>query len=117
MIEVMRELQVSLAKVNPVDTTHSRGNWYLSYNTPLGIVEGSRENPTNQRQRSTYSKLDLYRVSMGPIILENNVFYEEDLMKGSSKQAPAGWVEATIKDVVGRADQIFRKVVRVYWKI
>jgi hypothetical protein len=88
----------------PVDTSQALSNWQVSYGfrPPSFLppyVEGSRGSTRNASAKATISiaKYSLEGRKAGQVIyLTNNAPYIVDLARGSSKQAPSGWVEASV---------------------
>jgi len=84
----------------PVDTGRARGNWQLSSDRPITF--------TTEEVDRTGSKVINKGLNFlfGPNIvsftsfwISNNLEYIEDLNNGTSKQAPAKFVETVIKKV------------------
>jgi hypothetical protein len=98
----------------PVDTGRARGNWQAGINRmPQGLVD--REDPKggvngNGTGRST-ARAEVQRVTLSMKagdtgVLVNHLPYIVELEQGSSRQAPAGMVIASVTDfpnVVERA--------------
>lgn len=93
----------------PVDTGWARANWAPNIGTPLTAVIGERPKKTagTGRKRDKKGKfvggaggdpsvLLTYRLGQGPIFITNNVPYIKFLNEGSSKQAPAGFIQAAV---------------------
>jgi len=93
-----------LVETTPVDTSTALSNWQISIGYPatsfidayapgyLGYTASA-----SARQAISVGKQNLEAKKPGQTIyLSNNAPYIRDLNSGSSKQAPAGFVEATI---------------------
>lgn len=81
----------------PVDTGWARANWAPNIGAPLAQTIGSRPKrggsgiaPANPVGILGYS------LGQGPIYITNNVPYIQQLNAGSSKQAPAGFIQTAI---------------------
>ncbi|MEA3537590.1 MAG: HK97 gp10 family phage protein [Pseudomonadota bacterium] len=84
----------------PVDTGRARGNWQVDVNkVPEGesgvLDRGGGE--TVSRGASAIASAQPYDM----IALANNVPYIGDLNDGSSKQAPAGFVDTAVDNAIG----------------
>lgn len=110
---IAHELVVQLRDRNPKDTTHSSKNWVATAGSRHAFVAGDKTSPDGGPQAVALDALDGYRLDMGPIHVANNVDYMRALMDGYSPQAPAGWVDETVRLVAEHADMIYRKVVNV----
>ena len=83
----------------PVDTGRARANWLASVGQPSSEVSG-REDPTGAAAISQAAN-EITRAQFFPVIyLNNNLPYIGALNAGSSQQAPAGFVEASINEAV-----------------
>lgn len=93
-----------LIRVTPVDVTTAVSNWQVSLNKkPMfwlpAIVPGSKGStaPASRREALAHVRRFLDMKDPGDIIyLSNLTPYIIELNKGSSKQAPAGWVESGV---------------------
>lgn len=86
----------------PVDTGWARANWIPRIRDPVTAPVGARP-PSGQTFVDTGAqeagKAEVatgYRIDLGPIYVSNAVPYIGELNDGSSKQAPAGFVQAAI---------------------
>jgi hypothetical protein len=84
--------------LSPVDTGRFRSSWQVGENSAGGgqKPEGSYTG-TPQIDRIGYSQEKLGNIYS----VHNNLPYAEPLANGSSKQAPAGWVQGVAKDIQG----------------
>ncbi len=81
----------------PVDTGHARSNWVPSVAMPFtGIAQG--EGPHN----AGVSAVLAFKLADGGLYLSNNVPYVRRLNLGSSRQAPAGFIERAIDDAMAK---------------
>lgn len=92
------KLDEELALTTPVKTGRARANWLPSLNTPE-----TRTVEPNQKPGIT-PVLAAYKID-DTVLISNNLPYIQRLNDGSSKQAPAGFVESAI----ARAKRIVRK--------
>jgi hypothetical protein len=94
-----------LIRATPVDTGWARANWVPS----IGVSFKGNSSPSSKkgRQAATPSAAAAqsagtakvatgYKVSMGAVFVSNNVPYLVELDRGSSTQAPSGFVRASI---------------------
>lgn len=102
----------------PVDTGRARSNWLVSVGVPrgeviepyspgnkLGLGESDNANAALNQARAAVA----IRPEGLPIFIVNNVDYIGLLNNGSSKQAPANFVEIGVEQAIGaiRASRIF----------
>jgi hypothetical protein len=88
-----------LKQASPVDTGRFRASWQVGENAaPGGIAP-----PGSYSAAAPLSRIGYQQERMGNVYsVHNNLPYAEPLANGSSKQAPAGWVQGAAKDVQGR---------------
>ena len=103
------DVHANLVEMTPVDTGWARANWVPSISSPY--PGGGQEFPTREaraaavgqgrsvQQAGTAAVLG-YRLSMNAIYITNNVPYIEELNEGSSKKAPAGFVQYAIAQAI-----------------
>jgi hypothetical protein len=104
------ETDARLKAASPVDTGRFRVSWQVGENAaPGGIKPEGTYSGTPPLDRIGYSREQLGNVYS----VHNNLPYAEPLANGSSKQAPAGWVQGIAKDIQGfvqvNADRIGRE--------
>jgi uncharacterized protein CbrC (UPF0167 family) len=94
------DIVADLQEKTPVDTGWARANWIPNIggqfsDSPVGQrIKGSIDVAT---QQTAIAKIATqFRVGP-PIHITNNVPYIQKLNKGTSKQAPAGYVDSTIE--------------------
>jgi hypothetical protein len=104
------ETDARLKAASPVDTGRFRASWQVGENAALGgqVPEG------NYSTASALTRINYQQEKLGNIYsVHNNLPYAEPLANGSSKQAPAGWVQGVAKDIQGfvrtNADRIGRE--------
>ena len=104
------ETDSRLKQASPVDTGRFRASWQVGENAASGgqAPKGSYSS-TPPLSRIGYSQEHIGNVYS----VHNNLPYAEPLANGSSKQAPAGWVQGIAKDIQGfvrvNADRIGRE--------
>lgn len=89
----------------PVDTGWARANWLPNIGSPINSPAGVRpEQPdsatTSEQEKGLASVVTGYRTSRGEVHITNNVPYIINLNEGSSKQAPAGFVQRAIMKAI-----------------
>ncbi len=102
--QIMKKLTFEVGRrlimKTPVDTGRARGGWMPSIGSPAGGEGGPDPEgvQTLARVRVTMSEIDS-RGGQVTIYFTNNVSYIGYLNAGTSKQAPAHFVEATVDEV------------------
>jgi len=104
------ETDSRLKRASPVDTGRFRVSWQVGENAaPGGEKPAGTYSGIPQIDRIGYQQEKLGNVYS----VHNNLPYAEPLANGSSKQAPAGWVQGIAKDIQGfvrvNADRIGRE--------
>lgn len=103
-VEIATNIITQLVRTTPVDTSNALSNWVVTLGTPnLGVIlphvpgrHGSTQ-MSSARQALSVAKTVLKTKKPGQVIwITNNVPYIVELNRGSSTQAPAGYVEAAI---------------------
>ena len=95
-------LTVELTDRTPFLTGHAAFSWIPTIGIGTGeFVENTEGSDVTQRakQRAGLATLKGYHISMGGITIENQARYMQELNMGSSRKAPAMFVEATIQKV------------------
>ncbi len=80
----------------PVDTGWARSNWLINIGSPITSPSGDVGQPSPSAQSAGQASMLVYSVLQGPVWISNNVPYIVFLNEGSSKQAPAGFVQRSI---------------------
>jgi len=113
-----------LKQASPVDTGRFRASWQVGENSatggvaPEGQFDTGRTFKTSKRGRTTQEVLPIQRLGynqerIGNVYsVHNNLPYAEPLANGTSKQAPAGWVQRVAKDVQGRVKTAAARISR-----
>lgn len=110
---VMLLAEDNLKNATPIDTKNAANNWILTLRRPYTGVDGSREQPSDTAQRAGEAAVRNYDVGRdGKVYLRNNVFYMKYLNRGSSQQAPAGFVEACFMAAARRTPYGSRTAVK-----
>ena len=92
------ETDSRLKQASPVDTGRFRVSWQVGENAaPGGEKPAGTYSGIPQIDRIGYREEKLGNVYS----VHNNLPYAEKLANGSSKQAPAGWVQGIAKDIQG----------------
>lgn len=106
---IMREAAGSVHEVvverTPVDTGRAISNWIISIGSRAGhtrtpLVPGRKGSTAFENRAWAVDrgrrKLSLFDDPMRRIVISNNLDYIQKLNSGSSRQAPAGFVEAGV---------------------
>ena len=117
------ETDSRLKQASPVDTGRFRVSWQVGENAAGSYDGGSQQDPSNADRSKTsppgglivpLRKMNYQQEKLGNVYsVHNNLPYAESLANGSSKQAPAGWVQGVAKDIQAfvrvNADRIGRE--------
>ena len=88
-----------LKQASPVDTGRFRVSWQVGENSAPGGIAAEGDYP----KAPPLSRIGYSQEKVGNVYsVHNNLPYAEPLANGSSKQAPAGWIQGIAKDVQGR---------------
>jgi len=93
------ETDARLKQQSPVDTGRFRVSWQIGQNAadgtpaPEGSYGAGITPPKGSNYQPGQEKLGNY------YSVHNNLPYAESLAQGSSKQAPAGWVDRTAREM------------------
>ena len=113
-----------LKQASPVDTGRFRASWQVGENAAGFYDAGPQQEATGAFKDQSKApgkpeppplrKMNYSQEQVGNVYsVHNNLPYAEPLANGSSKQAPAGWIQGVAKDVQGRvriaADKIGRE--------
>lgn len=88
-----------VVRKSPVDTGRFRGNWIVSIGKPLATTFDQFNKNASvfvNNNPATIESFDLQRNS--ELIIQNNLPYAEKLEQGSSKQAPNGMLDISIRE-------------------
>jgi hypothetical protein len=117
------ETDSRLKQASPVDTGRFRVSWQVGENAAGSYDGGPQQEPSNADRSKTsppgglivpLRRMNYQQEKLGNVYsVHNNLPYAESLANGSSKQAPAGWVQGIAKDIQGfvrvNADRIGRE--------
>lgn len=101
--KAVRAMAKHLIEVTPVDTTKAVSNWLVGVGQPAKSELEPRGDTRASSGAATYAEVDrlVRTVKAGQTVyLTNNTAYIGRLNAGSSKQAPAGFIEAA--GLIGR---------------
>lgn len=106
---VVRKTVITVASAvalrTPVDTGRARANWRTNIGGPLvtpvesfprGKDGSTGASAAGQAISDATTKMGQYKESGTPVFISNNLPYIGRLNEGSSKQAPAGFIESAI---------------------
>jgi len=97
---------------SPVDTGRFRASWQIGENAadstpvPEGSYSTAVTPPKGDNYQAGQEKLGNY------YSIHNNLPYAESLAQGSSKQAPAGWVDRTAREMQRFVDANWERIKR-----
>lgn len=91
------EIDKELRRTTPVDTGNARANWVPSVGSPA---------PRGDRAAGTAAVM-AYQLGQGALYVSNGVPYITYLNNGSSRQAPALFVEAAVDVALARVQAKF----------
>ncbi len=88
----------------PVKTGHARASWVPSIGTPATATPSGA---SDSAHAAGVAQVLSYKLDNGVLFLSNFADYIKQLNLGSSKQAPAGFIEACIDHAVATIHQTF----------
>jgi hypothetical protein len=99
------DITANLIETTPVDTGWARANWVPQISMPYNeyIPELDREqrlqfvDSASVGQLQSIQTISAYKLIDGPVYISNNVPYINALNDGSSRKAPAAFVQAAIQ--------------------
>ena len=106
--KVSLDVTANLVETTPVDTGWARANWIPSVGQPSESPVGSKESISVVEQALGKTKVAGFKDISQKVFITNNVPYITDLNDGTSKQAPAGFVQNAITKAVVRDLQGFQ---------
>lgn len=102
-----------LKQASPVDTGRFRASWQVGENTAVAPPDYSGDVGGKDANIPPISKVNYQDEKLGNVYsVHNNLPYAEPLANGSSRQAPAGWVQGVAKDVQGRVRVAAARIAR-----
>lgn len=87
----------AVVSATPVDTGRARGNWIPSINTPVEQADPNRLDPGGSLGRQAMQAALASFKAGDTVCLTNNIAYIGRLNDGSSRQAPAGFVDKAVQ--------------------
>lgn len=109
-------IQGDLAEETPVDTGWAAANWWFGVGTPPVGNSGNKGDVGGReaKQQSTVAEVASYQIkSAQPIYITNGVPYIRNLNEGSSRKAPAMFVDAAVMRNVRRVQALADKGVKL----
>jgi hypothetical protein len=106
------ETDSRLKQQSPVDTGRFRASWQIGENAaastpaPEGQYGTAITPPKGSNYQAGQEKLGNY------YSVHNNLSYAESLAQGSSKQAPAGWVDRTAREMQNFVNTNWERIKR-----
>lgn len=103
--KITLDVTANLIETTPVDTGWARANWVPSIGLPRLGAATDKPDPSIVPgqvavQQAGVFGVAAYRLKQGKVFISNNVPYIIDLNEGTSRQAPAGFVQAAIRKAV-----------------
>ncbi len=99
--KITLDVTSNLIATTPVDVGWARANWVPAIGQPVDQPVATRESVnTAAQQAGILSVASSYKLERGLVFVSNNVRYITRLNEGSSKQAPAGFVQNAIEKAV-----------------
>lgn len=104
--KITLDLDANLRESTPIDTGWARANWVPAIGTPhlenLEGIDPKSVDVSAAQQKAANGKARVlgYKLVKGKVFVTNNVPYISRLNAGSSKQAPAGFVQRAIAKAV-----------------
>lgn len=122
--KVAAELSYRIVEIltvrTPVDTSKALSNWLTSLSDPILIdmdayYEGIYGSTASSSRAATLSHTETILAGKQPgeaIFIANSAPYIRELNEGSSKQAPAGFVEASLLAARAELPAIIKRVIK-----
>lgn len=99
---VVFETDAELKAQSPVDTGRFRASWAIGENQTGSYDAGQSRSTAPVALNYTFGNEKIQNVYN----VHNSLIYAEPLANGSSKQAPAGWVDLVARQMTRRARQL-----------
>jgi hypothetical protein len=109
-------ITANLVETTPVDLGWARANWVpaigVAFTGNSGNVDPDVAGVSAQsaRQQAAIAAMTAYRLGRGSVFISNNVPYIPRLNAGSSRQAPAGFVQAAVREGVAQTAAQLRRL-------
>lgn len=95
--KIVLDATANLSATTPRDTGWAAANWLPSISAPAPAPAGSRDSVSFAAQNAGAAAVaGGYHINKGPAYITNNVPYVPRLNDGTSRKAPAGFVQAAI---------------------
>jgi len=98
--KLVLDIHERLVVKTPVDTGWARSNWLLSVGKAILKPVGSKKDIDTEAGAVGVGSILGWKFSQGSAFDTNNVPYIRKLNEGSSKQAPAGFVDKAVQAAV-----------------
>lgn len=108
-------ITANLVETTPVDLGWARANWVPAIGVPFtgnaGAVDPDDAGVSAQgaRQQAAIAAMTAYKLGRGSVFISNNVPYIGRLNAGSSRQAPAGFVQGAVREGVAQTAKQLRR--------
>lgn len=112
VINLALDIHGELIEETPVDTGWAQNNWQLAVANPPTETVGTPENIDSSSKNAGVPSVLSWKLQKGPIYITNNIPYILRLNGGSSKQAPKGFIEKTVKAGIKKAETISKGFIR-----
>lgn len=90
----------------PVDTGWARSNWIPGVGSPPRKPFATKMSVSTSKQEAGRERVARFKLGEGSLFLANLVPYIVLLNQGSSRQAPAGFVQAAVAQAVRRRGNV-----------
>lgn len=97
-------IQGGLVEETPVLTGWAASNWIPQVGTPFIKVVGLPTDLDQSKQTQGEASVLAWKFNQGPLHITNNVSYIRKLNEGSSKKAPAMFIESIVIREVAKAN-------------
>ena len=99
--KITLDTHANLIAATPVDLGWARANWIPAIGTPVTSPTGTPGGYSQSAQLAGIASVATsYTLPRGKVFISNNVKYITKLNEGSSRQAPAGFVQNAISKAV-----------------
>jgi len=91
------EVTANLQEATPVATGFARASWIPSLGSPSSGTGGLPESPNPAEAAAGIARIAAYKLTDGKVFVTNNASYIQQLARGSSSKAPAGFDRVAIE--------------------
>lgn len=108
-------ITANLVESTPVDLGWARANWVPAIGAAFTGNSGAADpdegsvSAQGARQQAAIAAMTAYKLGRGSVFISNNVPYISRLNAGSSRQAPAGFVQAAVREGVAQTQSQLRR--------